>query len=50
MVRTVDFVVIIIEDGVRKRHYHETKEGKVKSFVVQLEVKVEEEWKVVIRV
>ncbi len=28
MAKTVDFVVII-EDGVRKRHYHEIEGGKV---------------------
>jgi hypothetical protein len=48
MTKTVDFVVII-EDGLRKRHYHETEGGKVKDFVVQLEVRVKEEWKVVVR-
>jgi hypothetical protein len=48
MAKTVDFVVIL-EDGVRKRHYHETEGGKVKDFVVQLEVKVKDEWKVVVR-
>ena len=47
MTKTVDFVVM--EDGLRKRHYHETEGGKVKDFVVQLEVRVKDEWKVVIR-
>lgn len=35
--------------GVRKRHYHRTEKGKVINFVVQLEVKIEEKWKPVIR-
>lgn len=48
MAKTVDFVVVI-EDGVRKRHYHEADGGKIKDFVVQLEVKVRDDWKVVIR-
>ena len=48
MVKTVDFVVIF-DDGVRKRHYHETEKNKVAYFAVQLEVAVKGEWKVVIR-
>ena len=49
MAKIVDFVVIF-DDGVRKRHYHETEKGKVTSFVVQLEIKVKKgEWKVAIR-
>ncbi len=48
MARVVDFVVIF-DDGVRKRHHHETKKGKVTYFAVQLEVEVDGEWKVVIR-
>ena len=34
MAKTVDFVVIL-DNGVRKRHYHETEKGKVIYFVVQ---------------
>lgn len=41
--------VIILHDGVRKRHYHQTEKGSVQYFVVQLEVNVKDEWKVVIR-
>jgi hypothetical protein len=48
MARIVDFVVIF-DEGVRKRHYHETEKGKVIYFAVQLEVEVHGEWKVVIR-
>jgi len=48
MAKTVDFVVIF-EDGVRKRHYHETDRGRVLYFAVQLEVRVNEVWKTVVR-
>ncbi|MBI5375311.1 MAG: hypothetical protein HZA77_07740 [Candidatus Schekmanbacteria bacterium] len=48
MSRIVDFVVIL-DDGVRKRHYHETKEGRIAYFTVQLEIKVKNEWEPVIR-
>jgi len=48
MGRKVDFVVIF-DDGVRKRHYHETEKGKVAFFAVQLEIKVKDEWKVAVR-
>lgn len=36
-------------EGVRKRHYHKTEKGKVVNFVVQLEVRIEGQWKPVIR-
>lgn len=36
-------------EGARKRHYHRTEKGKVVSFVVQLEVEFEGQWKPVIR-
>ena len=48
MTKAVDFVVVF-DDGVRKRHYHETEKRKVTYFVIQLEVRVEGEWKVVVR-
>jgi hypothetical protein len=48
MGKSVDFVVVFGE-GVRKRHYHETEKGKIIYFAVQLEVKVGEDWKVVLR-
>ncbi|MFH1581210.1 MAG: hypothetical protein ABIC39_03950 [Pseudomonadota bacterium] len=40
---------LILDDGVRKRHRHETTGGKVIHFVVQLEIRIEQEWKVAIR-
>ncbi|MBI5197119.1 MAG: hypothetical protein HZA19_00765 [Nitrospirae bacterium] len=36
-------------EGARKRHYHKTEKGRVIDFIVQLEVKVEGQWKPVIR-
>ena len=48
MRKIIDFVVIF-DDGVRKRHYHETEKGKVIYFSVQLEIEVKGEWKVVVR-
>ena len=48
MAEIVDFV-IIFDERVRKRHYHETEKGKVIYFAVQLEVKVKGEWKAAIR-
>ncbi len=48
MSKVVDFVVIF-DDGVRKRHYHETDKGKVTYFSVQLELKIMYEWKVAVR-
>jgi len=46
--KIVEFVVIL-DKGVRKRHRHEVEKGRVLSFMVQLEVFVEGEWKPVIR-
>jgi hypothetical protein len=37
MSRTIEFVVIL-DDGVRKRHRHHSVKGKVASFMIQLEV------------
>ena len=48
MAKIVDFVVIL-DEGVRKRHYHKIVKGKVKYFAVQLEIKVKGEWKVAVR-
>ena len=48
MPRIVDFVVVL-DDGVRKRHHHEAIGGHVTDFSVQLEVKLHNEWRVVIR-
>jgi hypothetical protein len=41
--------VIPLGKNVRKRHYHETTKGKVVGFAVQLEVFVNNQWKVVLR-
>ena len=48
MGKTVDFVVIF-DDGVRKRHHHESDKGKIRYFAVQLEIKVSGDWKPVVR-
>ena len=49
MAKTVEFAVIF-DDGVRKRHYHETEKGKVTYFAVQLEIRIKKgEWKVAVR-
>lgn len=48
MPKIVDFVVIF-DDEVRKRHYHETEKGKVIYFAVQLEIRANNEWKVAVR-
>ncbi len=48
MSKVVDFVVVF-DDGVRKRHYHESEKGKIIYFAVQLEVEVKREWKAVVR-
>jgi hypothetical protein len=45
---SVDFVVVL-DEGVRKRHHHQAEKGKVTYFVVQLEVIVQGTWKAVIR-
>ena len=36
-------------EDARKRHYHKTEKGKVIDYIVQLEVRVGNEWKPVIR-
>ena len=46
--KTVEFVVYLDENS-RKRHYHEAESGKISFFAVQLEVKINGEWKPVIR-
>ena len=48
MGKIVDFVVVL-DDGVRKRHRHEAEKGEVLYFAVQLEIRVKGEWKVVVR-
>jgi hypothetical protein len=46
--KAVEFVVIL-DEGVRKRHRHEVEKGRVLSFAVQLEVLEEGEWRPVVR-
>jgi hypothetical protein len=41
--------VIPLGENARKRHRHETDKSKVIGFAVQLEVFVDDQWKVVIR-
>jgi hypothetical protein len=41
--------LILLGDGARKRHYHETRRGKVVSFAVQLEILHKEKWLAVLR-
>ena len=45
---TIDYVIPLGENA-RKRHYHETDKGRIIKFAVQLEVLVDNQWKVVIR-
>jgi len=45
----VNEYVIPLGENARKRHYHETDKGEVVGFAVQLEVFVNDQWKVVIR-
>jgi hypothetical protein len=46
---TVTEYLIPLGGNARKRHYHETDKGKIISFVVQLEVLVDDLWEVLIR-
>lgn len=46
--RHVEFVVIL-DDGVRKRHIHDIEKGRLIYFAVQLETKIDKEWRTVIR-
>ena len=41
--------LILLGDGVRKRHYHQTERGRVVRFTIQLEVEVNARWLPVIR-
>ena len=41
--------IIPLDETARKRHYHETRKGKIVSFIVQLEVNFNNEWREVIR-
>jgi hypothetical protein len=48
MAKIVEYVIYFDSD-VRKRHLHESGQGIIKTFSVQLETKVKDEWKVIIR-
>lgn len=41
--------VIPLGENARKRHYHEADKGKVTGFAVQMEVFVNDQWRIVIR-
>lgn len=41
--------LIMLDINTRKRHYHKAEAGKIIKFAVQLEVKVRDYWKEVIR-
>ncbi len=41
--------LIMLDLNARKRHYHKTDEGKIINFMVQLEVKVGDTWREVVR-
>lgn len=41
--------LILFDLDVRKRHYHKTEAGKIAAFMVQLEVKINDMWREVIR-
>ena len=41
--------LILLDIDARKRHYHLTDAGRIIKFVVQLEVKIGDSWKEVIR-
>jgi hypothetical protein len=41
--------VIYFDMNVRKRHYHISQKGSISYFSVQLELKIENEWKVILR-
>lgn len=46
--RVTEYVIPLGENA-RKRHYHKTDKGKVETFIVQLEVFVNNRWREVIR-
>jgi ribosomal protein S13 len=41
--------LILLDIDARKRHHHVSEAGRIIKFVVQLEIKIGEEWKEVIR-
>lgn len=41
--------LIMLDFDARKRHYHKAESGRITEFMVQLEIRVGESWKEVIR-
>lgn len=41
--------LIFLDVDARKRHYHKTEAGKITRFAVQLEIKIGNQWKEVVR-
>ncbi len=41
--------LIMLDLDARKRHYHSAKGGKISNFMVQLEVRVDDVWREVVR-
>lgn len=41
--------LILLDIDVRKRHYHKVESGKIKFFMVQLEIKYDGIWKPILR-
>ena len=48
MRKTVEYVVVLA-DGIRKRHRHEIERGQVDTFAVQLEMLIGQKWTPVVR-
>lgn len=46
--KVVEYVVIL-DDGVRKRHYHRSEKGEILEFIVQLEIRIDDAWYPVLR-
>ena len=40
---------LFLDIDTRKRHYHKFEGGKITEFVVQLEIKLQGKWRVIIR-
>jgi len=41
--------LIMLDGDARKRHYHLSEAGRIIEFTVQLEIKIEDRWKEVVR-
>jgi hypothetical protein len=41
--------LILLDIDVRKRHYHRVESGEIRNFVVQLELRLGDTWKPVVR-